>query len=146
VLDFLPTCVALAGGTPPADRPIDGIDLLPALCGESVAERTIYYYERQHLNAVRHGKWKLHFRYYDQAKGGYQSATSWTVAEPELLFNLEEDPGERFDIAADTPDVVARLTALADNYRAEIGRLDENRDLKDWFIHDWPHEPYRFPE
>ncbi|MEA1997576.1 MAG: sulfatase, partial [Gemmatimonadota bacterium] len=41
VLDFLPTCVELAGGRAPSDRPIDGIDMMPTLEGISEPERTI---------------------------------------------------------------------------------------------------------
>ncbi|MEA2064055.1 MAG: sulfatase [Gemmatimonadota bacterium] len=142
VLDFLPTCVTLAGGKVPGDRPIDGIDLMPALTGSAPQpERTIYFYSMQHLNAVRHGKWKLHFRYYDHSKGGYRRKDNWVEPETPLLFDLEEDPSERFDLAAGHPEVVARLTKLAEDYKAGIERLDENRDLKDWFIKDWPTAP-----
>lgn len=144
VLDFLPTCVTLAGGKLPEDRPIDGIDLMPALQGKPQPGRTIYYYERHHLNAVRHGKWKLHLRFYDHSKGGYQREANWTVPEVPLLFDLEEDPGERFNIAADNPEVVRELAALADGYTAQIERLGENHELVDWFINEWPHAPRRF--
>ena len=143
VLDFLPTCVTLAGGRVPQDRPIDGIDLMPTLEGKDRPERTIYFYERQHLNAVRRGKWKLHFRYYDHSKGGYQRKANWAVPEVPLLFDLEEDPGERFDLAAEQPQVVSRLTALAEEYKKEVERLGENRELLDWFIDDWPTAPRR---
>ncbi|MBN2287859.1 MAG: sulfatase [Candidatus Glassbacteria bacterium] len=143
VLDFLPTCVALAGGQVPEGRPLDGIDLMPALQGKAGPDRTIYFYERQHLNAVRHGKWKLHLRYYDHSRGGYQKEENWAVPEVPLLFDLEEDPGERFDLAAGEPQVLARLVSLAEDYRSEIERLGENRELLDWFINDWPTAPRR---
>ena len=141
VLDFFPTCLELAGGTLPADRPYDGINLMPILEGRQNPERTIYYYSMQHLNAVRHGKWKLHFRYYDHEKGGYQKGSNWVTPESPLLFNLEVDPSERFNVAADNPEVVARLTRIAEDYRSEIERLGENRELIDWFLNEWPTAP-----
>ncbi len=144
VLDFLPTCVKLAGGTLPDDRPIDGVDLMPVLQGGNQPERTIYYYEREHLNAVRHGKWKLHLRYYDHSRGGYQRRDNWTAPEQPLLFDLEQDPGERFDVAGKNSSVVRELMALADSYKAEIERLDENRELTDWFLNVWPSAPRSF--
>ena len=92
-LDFFPTCLKLAGAEPPADRPIDGIDLMPTLEGKASRTRTIYFYRGEHLNAVRHGKWKLHFRYYDHSgKPGYQRSENWVSPEKPLLFNLDEDP------------------------------------------------------
>ena len=40
------------------------------------------------------------------------------------LYNLEADIGESHNVAADHPDVVERLTALADRARAELGDHD----------------------
>lgn len=37
------------------------------------------------------------------------------------LFDLENDIGERHDVSARHPDVVKRLTALADKMRADLG-------------------------
>ncbi|HUU29480.1 MAG TPA: sulfatase [archaeon] len=137
VLDFLPTCLELAGGAVPADRPVDGVNLMPVLEGKAGPERTIYYYSMEKLNAVRHGKWKLHCRYYDHSKGGYQKAENWVTPEVPLLFDLEVDPGERFDLAEKYPEVVENLTCIAADYSAEIERLGENRDLIQWFLTEW---------
>ena len=129
-LDFFPTCVKLAGGEMPTDRPIDGIDLLPTLQGKAAPDRTIYFYRDRHLNAVRHGRWKLHFRYYDHGgPPGYMVRENWKWAESPLLFDLESDPSERFDLAADNLPVVEQLTRIAEEYKAEIERLGENREL-----------------
>ena len=133
VLDFLPTCITLAGGKVPDDRPIDGVDLMPVLKGKKAPERTIYFYSDDYLNAVRKGKWKLHFRYYDHGKGGYRRSENWVIPEVPLLFNLNADPSERFNLAAENPDVVRGLTETAQRYKDEIERNGENRDLIEWF-------------
>ena len=44
----------------------------------------------------------------------------WGVLHPEL-FDLEADPGETTDVAALHPDVVARMTGLADDARRRLG-------------------------
>jgi len=135
VLDFFPTLVTLAGGTIPTDRPIDGIDIMPVLEGNASPERTIFYYRDQHLNAVRKGKWKLHVRYYDHPGREYRySKDRWVVPDKPLLFDLEVDPSERFDLAEEHPDIVADLAKVIADYTAEIERNGENRDLLDWFI------------
>jgi arylsulfatase A len=136
VLDFFPTCVALAGGTVPNDRPLDGINLMPALTSGEEPLRTLYYYYKEQLQAVRHGKWKLHFCYHDMSIGNRHVAESWITPERPLLFDLEVDPSERFDLAADNPEIVAKLVKIAEDYKMEIARLDENRELKDWFLSD----------
>jgi len=140
VLDFLPTCAALAGAEPPG-RPLDGINLMPALEGKEIPERTIYYYWNQHMCAVRHGRWKLHFRYYDHSSGKYMIEENWVAPERPLLFDLELDPAERFDLAENRPEIVARLTGIAESYKAEIAANGENRELLDWFINVWPTLP-----
>jgi arylsulfatase A len=84
-----------------------------------------FFYWGQALQAVRSGKWKLHFAHpyqslqlpgKDGKPGRYQTATI------ELsLFDLESDVGEKTNVAADHSDVVARLQALADRARQELG-------------------------
>jgi arylsulfatase A-like enzyme len=133
VLDFLPTLVRLAGGKPPDDRPIDGINMMPALEGGKLPERTIFYYSAQRLNAVRKGKWKLHYRYYDNSKGGYLVARNWVTPEKPLLFDVQADPSERFDLADKFPEVVQDLEETASQYKKEIEQKGENSDLIKWF-------------
>jgi len=133
VLDFFPTLVTLAGGEIPIDRPIDGVNIMPALEGKEMPERTIFYYSSDHLDAVRKGKWKIHFRYYDHSKGGYVVARNWVTPDKPLLFDLHADPSERFDVAAKYPDVVRDLKETAQKYKKEIEQNGENKDLIEWF-------------
>ncbi len=86
------------------------------------------------MDAVRKGKWKLHFRYYDHSKGGYVVARNWVTPEKPLLFDLNADPSERFDIADKNPEIVEDLKATAARYKEEIEKNAENKDLIDWFI------------
>ncbi|MEW6235514.1 MAG: sulfatase [Candidatus Omnitrophota bacterium] len=140
-LDFFPTCVKLAGAEIPQDRPIDGIDLMPTLLGKESPERTIYFYRGEHLRAIRKGKWKLHFSYYDLDHYDFRlddSKKGWITPEKPLLFDLEADPSERFDLASQFPEVAKDLTETAERYKEEIRKNGENQDLIDWFVKDWP--------
>jgi arylsulfatase A-like enzyme len=127
-------------GVIPTDHPIDGIDLMPVLEGKTSPERSIYYYAAEHLTAIRKGKWKLHFSYYDHSKGGCAIEKNWVTPKKPLLFDLEIDPSERFNLAGDYPDVVRELTEVAEQYKEEIRRNGENEDLIEWFIKDWKGE------
>jgi len=109
-IDFLPTLVGLAGGSPPEDRTIDGRDLAPLWTAEKDAaspHEAFYYFHRGGLEAVRRGRWKLHL-----AKNGEAMNE---------LYDLAADVSETVDRAADEPDVVRELTALAAAKRAELG-------------------------
>jgi arylsulfatase A-like enzyme len=134
-LDLLPTFAKLAGGTVPADRPIDGVDLSETLKkgGRSPRQELFYYGAR--LVAVRQGAYKLHLAAQQGQRGqrgqGAQAAAVAPAAEqpavpqtpgvngPEL-YNLDVDPSEKFDLSTQLPDVVTRLQKLADDHVASV--------------------------
>ena len=127
-LDVLPTVAKLAGGAAPTDRVIDGHDLTALLHGKAGAIRPrneFFYYGHTRLCAVRSGRWKLHLpRPVDERWAVFlPPAESAAVTEP-LLYDLEADLGERTNVAANNPQVVARLLALAEKARADIGDFD----------------------
>jgi arylsulfatase A len=126
-IDVLPTLAHLAGADLPP-LPIDGIDISPLLEGKPLSgePRPLYFYWDRHLQAIRQGKWKLHFPHeYRTLKGEPgRDGTPGPYRQAEIglaLFDLEADPGERHDVAADHPDVVALLQTLADQARADLG-------------------------
>jgi arylsulfatase A-like enzyme len=116
-MDLLPTAVLLAGGEPPSDRVLDGVDLRPALLGTGPAPRdSVFYYRGTELYAVRLGPYKAHFI----TQEPYGPNTNRIEHDPPLLFHLEHDPSERFDISADLPEVLASIQRLADEHRASV--------------------------
>jgi arylsulfatase A-like enzyme len=56
-MDIVPTLAALAGATPAARA--DGIDLLPAVCGNADAGHQALHWDCEFQGAVRSGGWKL---------------------------------------------------------------------------------------
>jgi len=109
-MDFYPTLAAIAGSAVPTDRIIDGRDITPLmLSGDAVVSprEVFFYYNRNDLEAVRDGRWKLHVRKSRQA-----------IAE---LYDLRNDPGESRNVCADEPAVVARLSALLEGCREDLG-------------------------
>ena len=133
-MDLLPTFISMAGADLPADRTLDGRDISPLLTGEPGAaspHEAIYYYRETHLDAVRSGDWKLVFprpgrrdsEWLFAREGAYVGEIHEPVAELSL-YNLRDDIGETTNVAAEHPDVVTRLTAYADEARAELGDWD----------------------
>jgi arylsulfatase A-like enzyme len=127
-LDLLPTLAKLAGATAPADRIIDGRDIGPLLHGTAGATsptEAFYYYCHTRLEAVRAGRWKLHPpRPENKAWSVFGAPTETAALAEPLLFDLEADIGERTNLAAHNPQVVAQLLALAEKARADIGDFD----------------------
>ena len=133
-LDVLPTLAHLADAALPSDRTIDGHNIAPLLHAEPGAEsptEAYYYYLYTHLQAVRSGDWKLHLprpaqpRWVPVRSRAHIAPEDIVQIDQPLLFNLKEDIGEQHDVASAHPEVVARLLALADEARRDIG--DYNR-------------------
>ncbi len=127
-IDILPTIASLTGAPLPR-LPIDGKDIRPLLLGEPGAasphEALLFYWGR-HLQAVRSGKWKLHFPHEYRSLGGPAGSGGmpgkYIQRSIDLaLFDLEADRSETTNVAARHPHVVRRLEALAEKARAELG-------------------------
>jgi arylsulfatase A-like enzyme len=104
--DFLPTAAQLAGATPPAG--IDGISMVDALFGKKQRNHEYLYWEfheRGFSQAVRMGDWK----------GVRVRARS----NPIELYDLKNDPGEKNNVAAQNPAVVAKITQIMQSARVE---------------------------
>ena len=115
-MDIFATGLKLAGADVPADRVIDGVDLSPVLFGTGESPRdTVYYYRGTRLMAIRHGPWKAHF--ITQSAYGNQPAESH---DPPLLFQLEHDPSEKYDVSKDHADVIATIQQVAEKHRATV--------------------------
>ena len=113
-MDLLPTLAYLAGAQVSGDRIIDGKNIWPLMSGQPGAKSphdAFFYYRDDRLQAVRSGKWKLHV---------YRPEWKKEPHGP-LLFDLEDDLGETTDVAAQHPDVVKRLEALAEQCREDLG-------------------------
>lgn len=128
-IDVLPTLAHLIGAQVPTDRIIDGKDIWPLLTRPKMAKsphEALYIYWGGHLDAVRSGQWKLHLPHeYRSLKGqpgmGGQPGPYVQKQIGTALFDLEKDPGETLDVAAQNPDVVRRLTELAQKAREDLG-------------------------
>lgn len=115
-LDLFPTIMSLTGTAMPNDRPYDGYDMSGILFGTGKNKRDVmFYYNGNRLFAVRKGPFKAHFITWT----GY-SKIKPEPHDPPLLYNVEEDPGEKFDIAAQHPDIVADIKAEAEKHKASF--------------------------
>ncbi len=113
--DLFTTVVPLAGGTLPADRRLDGVDLSPVLLGTGPGPRdSMAFYRMGELYAYRQGPYKVHL----VTEGRYGIGGGRAEHDPPLLFHLGDDPGERYDLAAERPGVVARLLAAVEFHRS----------------------------
>ena len=107
--DVLPTLCDVAGATPPTA--IDGVSFLPTLVGEPQPERAFLAWDFPGYGgqlAVRQGRWKA-----------VRQGLIRNPAAPLELYDLDVDPTETSDDAADHPAVAAELGALMVSSRSE---------------------------
>ena len=109
---------------------LDGYNQLPYLTGQEPKGRrnmVWYFSDEFDLLAVRYGNWKLHFPHDyisttpDNVGGDSRPGNPATKKIELALFDLEADRNETTNVADQHADVVARVTALADKARADLG-------------------------
>ena len=120
-MDLLPTFARWSGGELP-ERTIDGKDISDLFIGENAKSphEAIYYYDRDQLQAVRSGRWKLFLPL--DTYGRHPHFTQKSGSKP-LLFDLFRDEACKNDVASEHPEVIADLSRLADKARIDLGDL-----------------------
>ena len=128
-IDMLPTIARITGAKLPAGK-IDGKDIAPILFGQPGAKSphdAYYFYWNNELRAVRSGPWKLYFPHTYQTLVGSEPGKDgkpgpYKEAKVGLeLYNLDDDLGERTDVAQRHAEVVRRLQGLADRMGEDLG-------------------------
>ena len=149
-IDLLPSLCTLAGAPLP-EQTLDGRDVSHLWLDPQaqLEPRPLVFYSGDELHAIRMGQWKLHFphKYLSVIPGpprddgkpsgfgtqkprsitesgveGIASRHGYRVLElPLSLYDLASDPGEQTNVAESHPQVVAELSAAADEYRRQLG-------------------------
>jgi arylsulfatase A len=128
-IDIFPTLAELTGAPLPRHK-IDGLGIWPLISGTPGAKsphEALYFYWNHELQAVRSGRWKLHFphEYLTLAgKSGGRDGNPVAYDKGTIglsLFDLTADPRETTNVAGQHPDVVARLKQLSEKTRDELG-------------------------
>jgi arylsulfatase len=114
MMDVFPTVARLCGAALPS-KPLDGIDIWPMIHGDrqSTERAPLLYFDNWDLQCARWMNWKLHIARHNTA--AYAPAppggrVSLLLPKPEL-YDLAGDPDESYDVAAENPQVLARMEA-----------------------------------
>jgi arylsulfatase A-like enzyme len=114
--DIYPSLLTAAGLPQKPDQHVDGVDVWRNWTGEADADRGALYWHYPHYSnqggtpgaSVREGDFKL-IRWFEDGR--------------QALFNLAEDIGETRDLAAQMPELVARLAAMLDRWSEDVTAL-----------------------
>jgi arylsulfatase len=121
VTDLFPTFLEFAGAAMPTESgkiaPV-GKSIVPLLRGDvaEVHEDPAAGWELFGRRAIRRGPWKAAWLAPPLGKGDW------------ALYNLDQDPGELTDLAAERPEVLAELLGAWDDYVEENGVIVVDQD------------------
>lgn len=99
--DWMPTLCELAGAESPAG--IDGVSLAGLFAGREPPDRDFLYWEFPSYTGQQAVRWK-------QWKGIRRNLAKGKVETQ--LYDLAADPGESKNVAADNPDIVAKIEGI----------------------------------
>jgi len=111
--DYLPTILEAVGAPAPDARPIDGVSLVPVFADATIERSRPIGFEIRRSVALIDNRYKL----ISNNGGG-----TWE------LYDLLEDRGERHNIAASHEEIVARMRATVEQWRASCAASAEGKD------------------
>jgi len=129
-MDILPTFADISGATLPKNK-IDGVSIMPLLKGENFKphEFFYYYYRKNDLEAVTDGTFKLILPHKHRTYTLYPPGNDGQPGKVEEHFELKEyelydlrcDPGERYNVIREYPDIADMLMKAANVAREDLG-------------------------
>jgi arylsulfatase A-like enzyme len=113
-VDLAPTIAALAGAPADAEHPFEGKDLLPVLTRNAPSPHEALFWRSLGQDAVRSGRWKL------IRNARTDDDRHLTGRDATFLADLDRDPGETTNLAAEHPEVVESLGRSFDAWAARV--------------------------
>jgi uncharacterized sulfatase len=122
-IDLLPTLCAWAG-QPPPDVTLDGRDISVILQqrGAPSPHEELILFDNEKVAAIRTPRWKFAARSY------YRTYDFPIERYGYLLFDLEADPAEEYDVTARHPDIAAEMLARFERAKAAFEPMAVGRE------------------
>lgn len=124
VIDFMPTCLAIAKGIYPTQfngnriLPMEGENLLPIVYGNSINRKAPLFWEHEGNRAMLDGDWKI----------------VSNVREPWQLYNLKSDRTETTNLASLQPDLIAKMIKEYELWEKKVEVMPYKYPPKSWQI------------
>lgn len=114
-IDLFPTILDMVGASPSSYGQVDGISLAPAMRGQRLSDRALFWHYPHYGNqggepsaVVRHGEWKL-IHYFEDGH--------------DELYHVAADIGEQTDLAATMTERVQDLKQRLEQWQREVGAV-----------------------
>ena len=119
-LDLMATVASITNTKIPKDRKMDSYDLSLAMSMKADSPRNeMFFWRGTKLFAARSGNYKAHF----YTMTGYRDRGETRLNTP-LLYHLGHDPGEKFDISRQNPEIVTKIQEMASQHISDIDEVE----------------------
>tara|TARA_Y100000739_G_scaffold75233_1_gene63468 strand:- start:2960 stop:4408 length:1449 start_codon:yes stop_codon:yes gene_type:complete len=129
-MDIFPTILEMSSSGQVDDRIIDGLSIKNTLLNlePSKREKVIFYRERE-VYALRYRQFKAHFI----TKGvyDYPNPDIKTYMEKPLLYNLDIDPSEKYNIADENPEILKKIYEVLESHQNNLNAPEDLLQYRD---------------
>ena len=119
-MDIFPTLLEMSNTNMVDDRIIDGVSIKNTLLKHEPSKReTIFYYRSREIYAVRYGEYKAHL----MTQGAYnypKGSDEKIVLDIPLLYNLNIDPSEKYNIADKNPEILLEIDKIIEKHKKNL--------------------------
>ena len=121
-LDLYPTLIAMAGNEISNQEELDGLNIKNTFVNNEPVRHDIHYYRQDTLIGIRHKEWKIYIK----------DPNPWnddlTEKDIPVLYNIEHDPSEKYNVTSKHSDVVDRIITLSKEHIQKVTKIPSKYD------------------
>ena len=121
-LDLYPTLIAMTGNEISDKEELDGLNIKNTFVNNEPVRHDIHYYRQDTLIGIRHKEWKMYIK----------DPNPWnddlTEKDMPVLFNIEHDPSEKYNVTNQHSDIVDRIVTLSEEHIQKVTKIPSKYD------------------
>ena len=121
-IDLYPTLIAMTGNEISSQEELDGLNIKNTFFNNEPVRHEIHYYRQDTLIGIRHKEWKMYIK----------DPNPWnddlTEKDIPVLYNIEHDPSEKYNVTSKHSDVVDRIVTLSEKHIQKVTKIPSKYD------------------
>ena len=121
-LDLYPTLIAMTGNEIFSQEELDGLNIKNTFFNNEPVRHDIHYYRQDTLIGIRHKQWKMYIK----------DPNPWNddlrKEDMPVLYNIEHDPSEKYNVADNNSDIVNEILSLSVDHIREVPKAPSQYD------------------
>ena len=121
-IDLYPTLIAMTGNEISSQEELDGLNIKNTFFNNEPVRHEIHYYRQDTLIGIRYKEWKMYIK----------DPNPWnddlTEKDIPVLYNIEHDPSEKYNVTSKHSDVVDRIVTLSEKHIRRVTKIPSKYD------------------